>query len=80
MRYQLYLEEQRKPHARSDKAKKRKAVEDEICEVECKRKLLNKSIQPMSLENRQISYSGGSEVQFYFACKVKCFQTEDLRK
>ena len=44
MRYQLYLEEQRKLHAKSDKAKKRKAVKDEICEVDCKRKLLNKSI------------------------------------
>ena len=32
------------------KLKKRKAVEDEICEIECKRKLLNKSIQAMSLE------------------------------
>ena len=50
MRYQLYLEEQRKLHAKSDKAKKRKAVEDEICEVKCKRKLLNKSIQAMRLE------------------------------
>ena len=36
MRYELYLEEQRKLHAKSDKAKKTKAVEDEICEVECK--------------------------------------------
>ena len=36
MRYQLYLEEQRKLHAKSDEVKKRKAVEDEICEVECK--------------------------------------------
>ena len=44
MRYQLYLEEQRKLHAKSDKAKKRKAAEDEICKVDCKRKLLNKSI------------------------------------
>ena len=33
MRYQLYLEEERKPHAKSDKAKKRKAVEDEIRKV-----------------------------------------------
>ena len=45
MRYQLYLEEQRKLHA-----KKRKAVENEIREVECKRKLLNKSVQAMGLE------------------------------
>ena len=50
MRYQLYLEEQRKLHAKSDKAKKRKAVEDEICEVKYKRKLLNKSIQAISLK------------------------------
>ena len=50
MRYKLYLEEQRKLHARSDKAKKRKAVEDEVCEVKCKRKLCNKSIQAISPE------------------------------
>ena len=50
MRYQFYLEEQRKLHAKSDKAKKRKAVEDEIRKVKCNRKLLNKSIQAMSLE------------------------------
>ena len=41
MRYQLYLEEQRKLHAKSDKAKKRKAVEDEIRKVKCKRNLLD---------------------------------------
>ena len=50
MRYQLYLEEHRELHAKSDKAKKRKAVEDEIHKVECKRKLLNKSTPAMSLE------------------------------
>ena len=50
MRCQLYLEEQRKLHAKCDKAKKRKPVENKIREVECKRKLLNKSIQAMSLE------------------------------
>ena len=53
MQYQLCLEEQRKLHAKSDKAKKRKAVEDEIREVECKRKLLNKSIQAMSLQTKK---------------------------
>ena len=37
MRYQLYLKEQKKFHAESDKARKRKAVEDEIRDVECKR-------------------------------------------
>ena len=50
MRYQLYLAEQRKLHAKSDKAKKRKTVQDEIRKVEYKRKLLNKSILAMSLE------------------------------
>ena len=45
MRYQLYLEEQRKLYATRDKA-----VEDKICKVECKRKLLNKSIQAMTLK------------------------------
>ena len=39
MRYQLYLVEQRKLHSKSDKAKKRKAVEDEIRKVERKSKL-----------------------------------------
>ena len=39
MRYQLYLEEQRKLHAKSDKAEKRKGVKDEIREIECRRKL-----------------------------------------
>ena len=33
MRYQLYLEKQRKLHAKSDKAKRRKAVEDEKSNV-----------------------------------------------
>ena len=49
MQYQLYLEEQRKLNAKNDKARKRKAVENEIRKVECKRKLLNKSIQAKSL-------------------------------
>ena len=35
-RYQLYLKEQRKLHAKSDKAEKRKAVKDEICESNVK--------------------------------------------
>ena len=58
MRYQSYLEQQRKLHALSDTAKKRKAVEDEICEVKCKRNLLNKSIQVMSLEADKLATEG----------------------
>ena len=40
MLYQLYSEEKRKLQAKSNKAKKRKAVEDEICEVESKKKVI----------------------------------------
>ena len=34
--HQLYLEEQRKLDAKSDKAKERNAVEEEISKVKCK--------------------------------------------
>ena len=77
MRYQLYLEEQRKLHAKSDKAKKRKAVEDEICEVKCKRKLLNKSTQAMSREADKLATKAEVKHNFTLLCKVKCFQTKD---
>ena len=69
MRYQLYLEEQRKLHAKRDKAKKRKAIEDEIRKVKCKRKLLNKSIQAMSLEADKLAIE--SEVKHNFTLLVK---------
>ena len=73
----MYLEEQRKLHAKSDdKSKKKEAVEDEIREVECKRKLLNRSIQAMSLEADKLA-TEAKKAQFYLGCKVKCFQTED---
>ena len=70
MRYQLYLEEQRKLHAKSDKAKKSKAVEDGICEVDCKRKLLNKSIQAMSLEEDKLATE--AKVKHNFTCLFVC--------
>ena len=60
-----YLEEQRKLH----KAKKRKTVEDEICEVKCKRKLLNKSIQARSLEADKLATE--AEVKHNFALQAK---------
>ena len=37
------------------------SVEDEICEVKCKRKLLNKNIPSHEPRSRQISFRGGSE-------------------
>ena len=44
IRYQLHLEDQRKLTAESEKARKRKAVQDKIRSVESKRKLLKESI------------------------------------
>ena len=69
MRYQLYLEEQKKLHAKSDKAKKGKGVEDEIREVEHKRKLLNKSIQAMSLETDKLATE--AEIKHNFTLLAK---------
>ena len=74
MQYQLYLEEQRKLHAKSDKAKKRKAVENEICEVECKRKLLNKSIQAMSLETDKLATEVKVKHNFTLLAKSNAFR------
>ena len=50
MRYQLHLEDQRKLTAESEKARKRKAIQDKIRSVESKRKLLKESIASMSQE------------------------------
>jgi len=50
MRYQLHLEDQRKLTVESEKARKRKAVQDEIRAVESKRKLLKESISSMIQE------------------------------
>ena len=69
MQYQLYLEEQRKLHVKSDKAKKRKAVEDEIRKVKCRRKLLNKSIQAMSLEADELATEAKMKHNFTLLAK-----------
>ena len=74
IRYQLYLEEQRKLHSKSDIAKKRKAVEDEICEVECKRKLLNKSILAMSLETDKLITEAKVKHNFTLLAKSNAFR------
>ena len=50
MRYQLHSEDQKKLIAESEKARKRKAVQDKIHSVESKRKLLKESITSMSQE------------------------------
>ena len=73
MRYQVHLEDQRKLHANDDKAKKRKAVEDEIREAECKRKLLNKSIQAMSLETDKLATEAEVKHNFILLAKSNAF-------
>ena len=74
MRYQLYLEEQRKFHVKSGKAKRRKAVEDKIHEVDCKRKLLNKSIQAMSLEADKLATEAEVKHNFTLFAKSNAFR------
>ena len=74
MRYQLYLEEQKKLHAKSDKVIKRKAVENEICEVKCKRKLLNKSFQAMSLEADKLATEAELKHTFTLLAKSNTFR------
>ena len=74
MRYQLYLQEQRKLYAKSDKAKKRKAVEDEIRKVECERKLWNKSIQAMSLEADKSTTEAEVKHNFTLLAKSNAFR------
>ena len=71
----IYIfQEQRKRHAKSDKAKKNKAVEDEIREVECKRKLLNKSIQAMSLEADKLATLVEVKHNFTLLAKLNAFR------
>ena len=74
MQYQLYLEEQRKLRAKSDKAKKRKAVEDEICEVECKQKLLNKNVQAISLATDKLATEAVEKHNFTLLAKSNAFR------
>ena len=79
MQYQWYVEEKRKLHTKSDKAKKRKAVENEIHKVECKRKLLNKSIQAMSLETDKSATEAEVKHNFTLLAKSNTFKLK-IRK
>ena len=68
------MEEQRKLHAKSDKAKKRIPVEDEIREIDCKRKLLNISIQAMSLEANKLATEVEVKHNFILLAKLNAFR------
>ena len=66
------LEDQRKLTAESEKARKRKAVQDKIRSVESKRKLLKESIASMSQEADVLAVQAEKKL-FYFPGKVQCF-------
>jgi len=66
MKYQLHVEDQIKLTAESEKARKRKAVQDEIRAVEYKRKLLEESIASVSQEADALTVQAEkSTVLFY---------------
>ena len=56
------------------KLKKRKAVENEIRKVECKRKLLNKSIQAMSLDADKTATEAEVKHNFTLLAKSNTFR------
>ena len=65
MRYQLHVEDQRKLTAESEKARKRKAVQDKIRSVESKRKLLKESIAFMSQEANASAVQAEKKLFYY---------------
>ena len=73
MRYQLHLEDQRKPTAESEIARKRKAVQDKIHSVESKRKLLKESIASMSQEADALAVQAEKSC-FIFLAKSNAFR------
>ena len=65
MTYQLHLEDQKKLTAESEKARKRKAVQDKIRSVESKRKLLKESIAFMSQEANASAVQAEKKLFYY---------------
>jgi len=74
MRYQLHLEDQRKLTAESEKARKRKAVQDEIRAVEPKIKLLKESIASMSQEAGALAVQAEKKYSFILLAKSNAFR------
>ena len=58
------------------KLKGGKAVEDEIREVDCKRKLLNKNIQAMSLEVDKLATEAELKHNFTLLAKSNAFRVK----
>ena len=74
MRYQLHLEDQRKLTAESEKARKKKAVQDKIHSVESKRKLLKESIASTSQEADALAVQAEKKLRFIFLAKSNAFR------
>ena len=85
MRHQLHLEDRRKLTVESEKAGKRKAVQDEIRAVESKRKLLKESIASMSQEADALAVQAEKNtVLFYWLSPTlldkKCMKVKQMSK
>jgi len=74
MRCQLHLEDQRKLTAESEKARKKKAVQDKIHSVESKRKLLKESIASTSQEADALAVQAEKKLRFIFLAKSNAFR------
>ena len=74
MRYQLHLEDQRKLTAESEKTRKKKAVQDEIREVESKRKFLTESIASMNQEADALAVQAEKKHSFTFLARSNAFR------
>ena len=74
IRYQLHLEDQRKLTVESEKARKRKAVQDEIRAVESKRKLLKESIASMSQEADALAMQAEKKHSVILLAKSNAFR------
>ena len=74
MRCQLHLEDQRKLTAESEKARKKKAVQDKIHSVESKRNLLKESIASTSQEADALAVQAEKKLGFIFLAKSDAFR------
>jgi len=74
MKYQLHVEDQRKLTAEGEKARKRKAVQDEIRAVESKRKLLEESIPSMSQEADALTVQAEKKRSFVSLAQSNAFR------
>jgi len=77
IRYRLHLEDQSKLTVESEKARKRKAVQDEIRAVESKRKLLKESIASMSQEADALAVQAEKKHSFILLAKSNTFRQKN---